>query len=85
MRKLNSHSIRIGNASPSEEERKLLMIDRRLVAVLSRLSDDYPDPELCGAWFLEAGFGSLAGKHETLPTLQDAEDWVLQHLKPMNH
>lgn len=62
----------------SEEDGRLVLVDGKLVAVLVCLSDDYPQPELHGQWFVEAGFGPIFQKHEAFPTFEDAVAWVRQ-------
>src|SRR3954463_9658888 len=55
-----------------DREGRLVLIDGNLVAVLVRLSDLAHDPLLLGAWYLEAGFGLLNGRHEMFASLEEA-------------
>jgi len=59
----------------------MLVVDeeKRLVAVLVRLSDD--NEVAPGQWFLEAGFGRLDGVHHpTFSNLDAVQDWIRQRL-----
>ena len=49
------------------------------MAVLVRLTGLYDDPHLHGKWCVQRGFGPLAEGVEVFSTLEEAEDWVLQH------
>ena len=62
----------------SEEDGRLVLADGKLVAVLVRLSDEYPQPDLHGQWFVEAGFGPIFQKHEVFSTFEDAVAWIRQ-------
>ena len=62
----------------SEEDGRLLLADGKLVAVLVRLSDEYPQTELHGQWFVEAGFGPMLQRHEIFSTFEDAVAWIRQ-------
>ena len=55
-----------------DREGRLVLIDGNLAAVLVRLSDLAHDPLLRGAWYLEAGFGLLNGRHEMFASLEEA-------------
>ncbi len=53
--------------------------DRRLLAVLTHLTDQYDG--LSGHWYLEAGFGRLDDVHQpTFVDLEAARDWITQRL-----
>lgn len=67
-------------ATGSDEEGVLVFDrERRLVAVLTHLSDDYDC--LGGHWFLEAGFGRLARPDgPTFADLEAAQDWIGRRL-----
>ena len=67
-------------ATGSDEEGMLVFADdQRLVAVLTRLGDQYE--ELSGRWFLETGFGQLEGPdHPSFSDLDAAQDWISQRL-----
>lgn len=53
--------------------------DQRLVAVLTRLSEQ--NEVAPGQWFLEAGFGWLDGiNHPTFMDLDAAQSWINQRL-----
>ena len=70
--------VRVGNGS-DEEGMLVFDDDRRLVAVLTHLSDQYDG--LSGHWFLEAGFGRLDEMHQpTFIDLEAARDWIAQRL-----
>jgi len=63
------------------DEEGMLVFDanQRLVAVLTRLSDQYEEES--GHWFLEAGFGRLDGlKQPTFTDLDEARQWIRQRL-----
>jgi hypothetical protein len=62
----------------SEEDGRLVLADGKLIAVLVCLSDEHPQPELHGQWFVEAGFGPIFQKHEVFSTLEDAVAWIRQ-------
>jgi hypothetical protein len=73
--------VRVANGS---DEEGLLVFNghRRLVAVLTHLSDQYDG--VSGHWYLEAGFGRLDGPdHPTFANLQEAQEWLRQHLPVM--
>lgn len=68
----------ISIASDDEDQGLLVFQDRKLVAVLSSLSEGNevaPD-----AWFLEAGFGPPTGAHLDLRDIQEALALIRQHL-----
>jgi hypothetical protein len=70
--------VRVGNGS---DEEGMLVFDesRRLVAVLTHLSDQYDD--VSGHWYLEAKFGLLDGlDHPTYADLDAAQEGIRQHL-----
>ena len=64
----------------SDEHGMLVFTDaRRLVAVLTRLSEQHRD--MAGLWYLEVGFGWLDGpNHPTFPNLDAAQDWLTQRV-----
>ena len=55
-----------------DREGCLVLFDGKLAAVLVRLSDQAHDPLLRGAWYIEAGFGSLDSRHELFASLEEA-------------
>ncbi len=65
-----------------DEEGLLVFTDeqrQRLVAVLTRLSDQYDSAS--GHWFLETGFGPVHDQsHPTFPDLDHAQDWIERQL-----
>jgi hypothetical protein len=67
-------------ATGSDEEGMLVFDgDQRLVAVLTRLSDQ--NEVAPGQWFLEAGFGRLGGvTHPTFADLDAAQSWISRRL-----
>jgi hypothetical protein len=63
------------------DEEGIMVFDgeQRLVAVLTRLSNQHDDAS--GRWLLEAGFGCLDGPEQpTFADLQAAEAWLDRHL-----
>lgn len=70
-------SIRVETGA-SEEDGRLVLVDGKLVAVVVRLSDEHPQPELHGQWFVEAGFGPIFQRHEVFSTFEDAVAWIRQ-------
>jgi hypothetical protein len=53
--------------------------NRRLVAVLTHLSED--NEVSPGQWYLEAGFGRSDGSsHPTFANLEMAQEWIAQRL-----
>jgi hypothetical protein len=76
--KIMTIPIRVDTGS-ADEEGRLVLAGGRLVAVLLRLEDNIHGDD-CGAWFLEAGFGDLAGENRLFPTLEDAAEWLRQRL-----
>jgi hypothetical protein len=63
------------------EEEGMLVLDeqKRLVAVLVRLSDD--NAVAPGQWYLEAGFGRVDDtSHPTFSNLDLAKNWISQRL-----
>jgi hypothetical protein len=70
--------VRVGVGSLVEEGR-MVLVNGTLVALLVHLTGPYDTPELHGKWFVEAGFGPHSDKQELFSTLEEAEDWVLQH------
>ncbi len=59
----------------------LVIANGLLVAVLVRL--DAPDHERPGDWYMEAGFGRLAGARAPLfATLDEATRWIRRRLRP---
>jgi hypothetical protein len=69
------------NTGSLDEEGRLVLVNGKLVAVLVRLSDEHPQPELHGAWFIEAIFGLISGKGSVFPTYEEAEAWVCQRFE----
>ncbi len=62
-------------AGSPDEEGRLVFAGGRLVAVLVRLSEVHQDQ--AGWWFLEVGFGVLAGpRHPSFPDLPGALRWI---------
>ena len=55
-----------------DREGCLVLVDGKLAAVLVRLNDQAHEPLLRGAWYLEAGFGFLDGRHELFASLEEA-------------
>ena len=69
-------SVRVATGS---DEDGMLVFDKhqRLVAVLTRLSDQHED--LRGQWFLEVGLGRLDGpNHPVFADLDAAQEWIAQ-------
>ncbi|MFC4172883.1 hypothetical protein ACFOYU_12530, partial [Microvirga sp. GCM10011540] len=67
-------------ATGSDEE-GLLVFDgeRRLVAVLTHLSDE--NEVAPGHWYLEAGFGRIDGvEHPAFADLDEAQDWIIRRM-----
>jgi hypothetical protein len=76
---LTLQPVRVGNGS--DEEGLLVFSDEeRLVAVLTHLSDRHEG--LAGHWYLEAGFGRLAGAahHPTFADLDAAQEWIAERI-----
>jgi hypothetical protein len=76
-----SYSLQPVRVATGFDEEGMMVLDegQRLVAVLVRLSDS--NEVAAGQWFVEAGFGRLAGPHH--PTFADlglAQDWIRQRL-----
>ena len=66
--------------SPDEEDMLVFDVGQRLVAVLTRLSDQHDS--MAGRWFLEAGFGQIDGPdHLTFADLDAAQEWIEQRLR----
>jgi hypothetical protein len=62
-----------------EEGMMVLDEERRLVAVLVRLSDK--NEVAPGQWYLEAGFGQIdGGSHPLFSNLDMAQEWIGQRL-----
>jgi hypothetical protein len=55
-----------------DREGRLVLVDGKLAAVLVRLSDKAHDPLLRGAWYIEAGFGLLDGRHGLFASFDEA-------------
>ena len=66
-------------ANGSDENGFLLFQEDRLVAILVQLSED--NEVAPGEWFLEAGFGSLHGVHETFGNLEAAQEWITHQMR----
>jgi hypothetical protein len=74
-------SVELVRVATGFDEEGMLVLDeeRRLVAVLVRLSDD--NEVAPGQWCLEAGFGRIDGpSHPTFSNLDLAKDWISQRL-----
>ncbi|MEE1654573.1 hypothetical protein VB618_00070 [Microvirga sp. CF3062] len=70
--------VRVGNGS-DEDGMLVFDEDRRLLAVLTHLSNQYDG--LSGHWYLEAGFGRLENRHQpTFINLEAAHEWIVQRL-----
>jgi hypothetical protein len=62
-----------------EEGMMVLDEEKRLVAVLVRLSDG--NEVAPGQWYLETGFGRIdGGDHPLFSNLDMAQDWISQRL-----
>ena len=61
-------------------EGRLVLADGELVAVLVRLDAEVHGTAR-GRWFLEAGFGRLAGTPAPFVDLRAAEDWLRARLE----
>jgi hypothetical protein len=62
-----------------EEGMMVLDGEKRLVAVLVRLSDE--NEVAAGQWYLEAGFGWIDGPdHPLFSNLDQAQAWISQRL-----
>ena len=60
----------------------LVMVEERLVAVVTRLDEGYYG-EAAGKWFLEAGFGLCAAPTpEPFARPSEALRWIAEHLEP---
>ena len=57
----------------------MVLVDGTLVAVLVHLTGPYNEPHLYGKWTVQRGFGPRSEGDEVFSTLEEAEDWVLQH------
>jgi hypothetical protein len=53
-----------------DREGCLVLVDGKLAAAFVRLTDQAHEPLLRGAWYLEAGFGLLDGRHEVFASLE---------------
>ncbi|HVI77208.1 MAG TPA: hypothetical protein VM715_03415 [Candidatus Acidoferrum sp.] len=49
-----------------------MLVDRKLAAVLVRLSDQAHNPLLGGAWYFEAGLGLLDSRHDLFASFEEA-------------
>ena len=67
------------SVGPLDEEGQMVLVDDTLVAVLVHLTGPYDNPHLHGKWFVQMGLGPLSEGDEVFSTLEEAEDWVLQH------
>jgi len=72
------HPVRVAIGA-LEEEGQMVLVDGTLVAVLVHLTGSYDNPDLQGKWIVQMGLGLLSDSDECFPTLEEAEDWVLQH------
>ena len=59
----------------------MILVDGKLAAILVHLTGEYETLQLRNKWFVEAGFGPLSGKHGLFSTVEEAEEWVLQHYR----
>ena len=70
------------NTYGGDTEGRLVMVDGRLVALLSRLDAEYHEADSKGFWHLEVGLGPC---DEVRPvpfkTLEDAGTWVQSRLR----
>lgn len=57
----------------ADTDGRLVLLDDRLIAVLSRLSDEHEAS--AGQWFIECGFGPLSGREDYFADLESAEAW----------
>jgi hypothetical protein len=55
-----------------DREGCLVLVDGQLAAVLVRLRDRAHDPLLRGAWYLEAGFGTVRTQDRMFASLEEA-------------
>jgi hypothetical protein len=70
--------VRVGTGT-DEEGMLVFDEDRRLLAVLTHLSDQYDG--VSGHWYLEAGFGRLDDTQQpTFIDLDAARAWIVQRL-----
>jgi hypothetical protein len=76
---LTLQPVRVANG-PDEEGLLVFTAEGRLVAVLTRLSEQHQD--LAGHWYLEAGFGRLdvGPQHATFADLDTAQNWITERL-----
>lgn len=75
---LTFQPVRVGNGS-DEEGMLVFSGNQRLMAVLTRLGDQYG--AVSGHWYLEAGFGLLDGVHHpTFADLDVAKEWIGQRM-----
>lgn len=75
---VTSQPVRV-SVGPLDEEGQMVLVDGTVVAVLVRLTGPYDNPHLHGKWCVQRGFGPLSEGDDLFSTLQEAEDWVLQH------
>src|SRR5689334_7926926 len=60
----------------SDRDGRLVLADGALIAVLVRLSSDYPDARIHGSWFVESAYGFCEAAHGRIfDTLDDATCW----------
>jgi hypothetical protein len=78
-RQISFQPIEVLTAS-EDREGCLVLVDGKLAAVLVRLNDQAHEPLLRGAWFIEAGFGLLDGRHELFASLEEAAASIERHL-----
>jgi len=55
-------------------------VDGRLAAILVCRSDP-TEPNGRSTWFINVGFGPIAGLQETFPSFEDAATWILRRFK----
>jgi hypothetical protein len=75
---ITSQPVRV-SVGPLDEEGQMVLVDGTMVAVLVRLTGPYDNPHLHGKWSVQRGFGPRSEGDEVFSTLEEAEDWVLQH------
>ncbi len=73
-------SVRIGSGFTREEDGRLVFVDGRLAAILVCRSDP-TEPNGRSPWFINAGFGPIAGLQETFPSFEYAATWILRRFK----
>jgi hypothetical protein len=79
--KVSWQSARVGSGFTREEDGRLVYIDGRLAAILVCHSDEHEEPNVKGAWSIDAGFGPITGIQETFQSFEDAVTWILRRFK----